>query len=87
MGLIPVCQMNKNFNKTAGEVAHKSYLSSTVRTKDITMEAYNNIAIKLLKQVVMQLLILPLNKYYLLHLLNTKVYKNITKLDKTTLST
>ena len=60
MGSIPVCQMNKNFNKTAGQVAHKSYLSCSVRTKDITMEAYNNIAIyltcpqdRLLKQVVM----------------------------------
>ena len=34
--------MNKNFNQTAGQVAHKSYLSSVVRATDITMDAYNN---------------------------------------------
>ena len=38
----PVCQMNKNFNQTAGQVAHKSYPSSVVRATDIAMEAYNN---------------------------------------------
>ena len=32
-------------------------------------------------------MILPLNKYNLEHLLNTKFYKNITELGKSTLST
>ena len=36
----PVCQMNKNFNQTAGQVSHKSYLSCVVRATDIA-ETYN----------------------------------------------
>ena len=34
-----VCQMNKYFNQTAGQVAHPVCV---VRATDITMEAYNN---------------------------------------------
>ena len=37
----PVCQMNKNFNKTAGQFAHESYPSCVVRATDIAIEAYN----------------------------------------------
>ena len=37
-----VCQMNKKLNQTAGQVAHKSYLSCVVRAMDIAMEGYNN---------------------------------------------
>ena len=40
--MIAVCRMNKNFNLTAGQVAHKSYPSCVVRATDIAMEAYNN---------------------------------------------
>ena len=36
-----VHQMNKNFNQTEGQVAHKNYLSCVVRATDIAMEAYN----------------------------------------------
>ena len=34
--------MKKNFSQTAGQVAHKSYLSCVVKATDIAMEAYNN---------------------------------------------
>ena len=34
--------MNRNFNQTEGQVAHKSYPFCVVRTTDIVMEAYNN---------------------------------------------
>ena len=37
-----MCHMNKNFNKTAGQVGHKSYPPCVVRETDIAMEAYNN---------------------------------------------
>ena len=36
------CHMNKNFNQTAGQVAHKSYPSCVVRATDIAMEGYND---------------------------------------------
>ena len=39
---VAVCHMNKNFNQTAGQIAHKSYPSGVVRAADIAMEAYNN---------------------------------------------
>ena len=42
MHVMPVCQMNTNFNQTAGQVAHKSNPSCVVRATDIAMEAYNN---------------------------------------------
>ena len=32
-GVDAVCQMNKTFNQTAGQVAHKSYPSCAVRAK------------------------------------------------------
>ena len=35
-----VCQMNKNFNQAAGQVAHKSYPSCVVMATDIAMDAY-----------------------------------------------
>ena len=35
--------MNKKFNRTAGQVAHKSYPSCIVRATDIAMEAINNL--------------------------------------------
>ena len=37
----PVCQLNKNFNQTAGQVAHEGYPSCVVRATDIAIEAYN----------------------------------------------
>ena len=37
-----VCHMNKKFNHTARQVAHKSYPSCVVRATDISMEAYSN---------------------------------------------
>ena len=37
-----VCQINKTFNQTAGQVANKSYLSCIVRATDIAMETYSN---------------------------------------------
>ena len=37
-----VCHMNKKFNQTAGQVAHKSYQSCVVRATDIVMKADNN---------------------------------------------
>ena len=40
--LLPMCQMNKNFNQTAGQVAYNSYQSCVVKATDIAMEAYNN---------------------------------------------
>ena len=30
-GVLPMCQMKKYFNQTAGQVAHKSYLSCVIR--------------------------------------------------------
>ena len=35
-----VCHVKKKFNQTAGQVAHKSYLSCVVMATDIAMEAY-----------------------------------------------
>ena len=35
--------MNKKFNQTAGQVAHKSYPPCVIRATDNAMEAYNNI--------------------------------------------
>ena len=34
--------MNKNFNQTAGQVAHESYPSCVVSATDIVMNASNN---------------------------------------------